>query len=389
MRLRSILSYIVRAVVLGLAIAFVLTIVWPDLLHLKTNSVEIRQALPTTASRPDFGPVSYAAAVETSAPAVVHIHTAKVVSVRRHSFLNEPLFERFFGRSLDDLITPQQRVETSLGSGVIMSDSGYILTNHHLIEGADEIQVSLRDGRTASASVIGKDPETDLAVLKLDLENLPAITVGQSEGLRIGDVVLAIGNPFGFGQTVTMGIVSATGRTKLGINTFENFIQTDAAINPGNSGGALIDANGNLVGINTAIYSRSGGSQGIGFAIPVSLAQNVLQDIIQHGRALRGWLGIEARAITPELARSLGLLDTRGVLVVGILRDGPAHQAGLQPGDVILTIDDKTIAEAGDALLAISSRKPGSRIKLHITRNDIELDLEAVAIERPPRTRLR
>ncbi|TDJ64670.1 MAG: PDZ domain-containing protein [Proteobacteria bacterium] len=389
MRLRSILSYIVRAVVLGLAIAFVLTIVWPDLLHLKTNSVEIRQALPTTVSRPDFGPVSYAAAVENSAPAVVNINTAKVVSVRRHSFLNEPLFERFFGRSLDDLITPQQRVETSLGSGVIMSDSGYILTNHHLIEGADEIQVSLRDGRTASASVIGKDPETDLAVLKLDLENLPAITVGQSEGLRIGDVVLAIGNPFGFGQTVTMGIVSATGRTKLGINTFENFIQTDAAINPGNSGGALIDANGNLVGINTAIYSRSGGSQGIGFAIPVSLAQNVLQDIIQHGRALRGWLGFEARAITPELARSLGLLDTRGVLVVGILRDGPAHQAGLQPGDVILTIDDKTIAEAGDALLAISSRKPGSRIKLHITRNDIELDLEAVAIERPPRTRLR
>lgn len=389
MRLRSILSYIVRAVVLGLAIAFVLTVVWPDLLHLKTNSVEIRQALPTTVSRPDFGPVSYAAAVENSAPAVVNINTAKVVSVRRHSFLNEPLFERFFGRSLDDLITPQQRVETSLGSGVIMSDSGYILTNHHLIEGADEIQVSLRDGRTASASVIGKDPETDLAVLKLDLENLPAITVGQSEGLRIGDVVLAIGNPFGFGQTVTMGIVSATGRTKLGINTFENFIQTDAAINPGNSGGALIDANGNLVGINTAIYSRSGGSQGIGFAIPVSLAQNVLQDIIQHGRALRGWLGFEARAITPELARSLGLLDTRGILVVGILRDGPAHQAGLQPGDVILTIDDKTIAEAGDALLAISSRKPGSRIKLHITRNDIELDLEAVAIERPPRTRLR
>ncbi len=389
MRLRSLLSYIVRAVVLGLAIAFVLTVVWPDLLHPKTDFVEIRQALPTTVSRPDFSPVSYAAAVENSAPAVVNVNTAKIVSVRRYSFLNDPLFERFFGRSLDDLITPQQRVETSLGSGVIMSDRGYILTNHHVIEGADEIQVSLRDGRTASASVIGKDPDTDLAVLKVDLENLPAITVGQSEGLRIGDVVLAIGNPFGVGQTVTMGIVSATGRTKLGINTFENFIQTDAAINPGNSGGALIDANGNLIGINTAIFSRSGGSQGIGFAIPVSLAQNVLQDIIEHGRALRGWLGIEARAITPELARSLELLDTRGVLVVGVLRDGPAHQAGLQPGDVILTIDDKTIAEASDALLAISSRKPGSRIKLHIARNDTELDLEAVAIERPSRPRLR
>jgi Do/DeqQ family serine protease len=389
MRLQSILSYIVRAVVLGLAIAFVLTIVWPDLLHPKTDSVEIRQAVPPAISRPDFGPVSYAAAVENSAPAVVNINTAKVVAVRRHSFLNEPLFERFFGRSLDDLITPQQRVETSLGSGVIMSDSGYVLTNHHVIEAADEIQVSLRDGRTASASVIGKDPETDLAVLKVDLENLPAITVGQSEGLRIGDVVLAIGNPFGVGQTVTLGIVSATGRSKLGINTFENFIQTDAAINPGNSGGALIDANGNLVGINTAIFSRSGGSQGIGFAIPVSLARNVLQDIIEHGRALRGWLGIEARAITPELARSLGLSDTRGVLVVGVLRDGPAHQAGLQPGDVILTIDDKTIVEAGDALLAISGRKPGSRIRLGVARDKTELELEAMAAERPSRTQSR
>jgi Do/DeqQ family serine protease len=327
--------------------------------------------------------VSYAAAVENSAPAVVNINTAKVVAVRRRSFLNDPLFERFFGRSLDDLITPR-RVKT-LGSGVIMSDRGYILTNHHVIEAADEIQVSLRDGRTASASVIGKDTETDLAVLKVELEDLPAITVGQSEGLRIGDVVLAIGNPFGVGQTVTMGIVSATGRTKLGINTFENFIQTDAAINPGNSGGALIDANGNLVGINTAIFSGSGGSQGIGFAIPVSLARNVLQDIIKHGRALRGWLGIEARTVTSELARSLGLAATRGVLVVGVLRDGPAHQAGLQPGDVILTIDDKTIAEAVDALLAISGRKPGSRIKLHIARNDVELDLKAVAIERPSR----
>lgn len=389
MRLQSILSYIVRAVVLGLAIAFVLTIVWPDLLHPKTDSVEIRQAVPTVISRPDFGPVSYAAAVENSAPSVVNINTAKVVAVRRHSFLTEPLFERFLGRSLDDLITPQQRVETSLGSGVIMSDSGYILTNHHVIEAADEIQVSLRDGRTASASVIGKDPETDLAVLKVDLENLPAITVGQSESLRIGDVVLAIGNPFGVGQTVTMGIVSATGRSKLGINTFENFIQTDAAINPGNSGGALIDANGNLVGINTAIFSRSGGSQGIGFAIPVSLARNVLQDIIEHGRALRGWLGIEARAITPELARSLGLSDTRGVLVVGVLRDGPAHQAGLQPGDVILTIDDKTIAQAGDALLAISARKPGSRIRLRVARDETELELEAMAAERPSRPRSR
>ena len=304
MHLRSILSYIVRGVVLGLAIAFVLTVVWPDLLNPKTGSVEIRHALPTSVSRRDLGPVSYAVAVEKSAQAVVNINTAKVVTVRRHPFLNEPLFERFFGRSLDDLITPQQRVETSLGSGVIMSDSGYILTNHHVIEAADEIQVSLRDGRTTSASVIGTDPETDLVVLKVDLENLPAITVGQSEGLRIGDVVLAIGNPFGVGQTVTMGIVSATGRTKLGINTFENFIQTDAAINPGNSGGALIDANGNLVGINTAIIGPSGGNVGIGFAIPINMARRVMAQLVAHGEMRRGRLGVATQDLTPDLAGS-------------------------------------------------------------------------------------
>lgn len=387
MSLRRVLLYIARIVTLGLAVAFIVTVIRPDLLRRERPPVEITQAESVVALRPSQGPVSYAAAVEKSAPAVVNINTAKVA--RGHPFFDDPWFRRFFGRDLDDLITPRTRVETSLGSGVVMSTRGYILTNHHVVETADEIQVSFRDGRMAAARVVGTDPETDLAVLKVDFENLPAITVARSESLRIGDVVLAIGNPFGVGQTVTMGIVSATGRNKLHINTFENFIQTDAAINPGNSGGALIDAHGHLVGINTAIYSRSGGSQGIGFAIPVSLATRVLQDIIQHGRPLRGWLGIEARAITPELARTLKLPDDKGVVVVSILRNGPAHVAGLQPGDVILSIDGKPIAGADDALLAISSHRPGSRVKLRIARNGAEFELEAIAIERPTRPPLR
>jgi serine protease DegS len=233
------------------------------------------------------------------------------------------------------------------------------------------------------AKVVGSDPETDVAVLKIDLKRLPVMTLGHSDNLRVGDVVLAIGNPFGVGQTVTMGIVSATGRNKLGINTFENFIQTDAAINPGNSGGALIDAEGNLVGINTAIFSRSGGNQGIGFAIPTSLAQSVMQEILEHGRPLRGWLGIEAQMITPQIARALELNDTTGVVVVGVVRGGPAHSAGLQPGDVLVAIDGRKITEAREALLTISGHKPGSRVKMEILREGKSMTLEATAIERP------
>jgi Do/DeqQ family serine protease len=269
-----------------------------------------------------------------------------------------------------------------------MSEQGFILTNHHVIQGADAIQVSLQDGRMAQAKLVGSDPDTDVAVLKIDLKKLPVITLGHSDNLRVGDVVLAIGNPFGVGQTVTMGIVSATGRNKLGINTFENFIQTDAAINPGNSGGALVDAEGNLVGINTAMFSRSGGYQGIGFAIPTSLAEDVMKEILQHGRPVRGWLGVEAQAITPQIARALELDDTRGVVVVGVVRDGPAHRAGMQPGDVIVAIDGKKIAEAREALIAISNRKPGSHVKLEVLRDGKTLTLEATAIERPARAAL-
>jgi Do/DeqQ family serine protease len=385
MAARRLLSFLLQAVILGLAIAFVAINLWPGLASREPPTVEIRQSAPS-GGRAASGPYSYAAAVEKASPAVVNINTAKVVTLQ-NPFFDDPVFRQFFGNA-DDLIGPRKRIETSLGSGVIMSEQGYILTNHHVIRGADAIQVSLQDGRVTQARVVGSDPDTDVAVLKIDLKRLPVITLGHSENLRVGDVVLAIGNPFGVGQTVTMGIVSATGRNKLGINTFENFIQTDAAINPGNSGGALIDAEGNLVGINTAIFSRSGGYQGIGFAIPTSLAQAVMTDILEHGRPQRGWLGLEAQAITPQIARALDLEDTEGVIVVGVVRGGPAHRAGLQAGDVIVSIDGKKITEAREALLAIASRRPGDRIQLKVRRDGQELALVATAIERPARAAL-
>jgi Do/DeqQ family serine protease len=384
--MKSNVRFVVQAVILGLAVAFVLTLIWPSLRQSRTDTapvVSIRESGQQPAPlMQSVGPVSYAAAVDRAAPAVVNINTAKVVTVRPNPFFEDPVFRQFFGGG-DQIMRPRQRVETSLGSGVIVSDKGYILTNNHVIAGADAIQVSLRDGRTADARVVGSDPETDLAVLKIDLSKLPTITLGQSEQLRIGDVVLAIGNPFGVGQTVTMGIVSATGRSHLGINTFESFIQTDAAINPGNSGGALVNAQGNLVGINTAIFSRSGGYQGIGFAIPTSMAKTVLEDIIQHGRPLRGWLGIDARMVTEEIARQLGIEPTGGLVVTGVVRGGPAHRAGVQPGDLILSIDGKEITEARDALIAISSRRPGAKVTMKIRRNGKEMTLQMTAIERP------
>ena len=387
MHWRNTFSYLAQAIVLGLALAFVVTYFWPELARREAPAVEIRQTPPGAVKRSANGPSSYALAVDRASPAVVNINTAKVVTVRPQPFFDDPIFRQFFGDT-NNLIRPRKRVETSLGSGVIMSEQGYILTNHHVIQGADKIQVSLQDGRITQAKVVGSDPDTDIAVLKIDLKKLPVITLGRSDDLRVGDVVLAIGNPFGVGQTVTMGIVSATDRNKLGINTFENFIQTDAAINPGNSGGALIDAQGNLIGINTAIFSRSGGYQGIGFAIPTSLAQSVMQDILQYGRPLRGWLGIEAQAITPQIAQALGLADSNGVVVIGIVRGGPAHRAGLQPGDVIVSIDGRKITEAREALLAISSRKPGDRIRLEVLRGDKPRTLSATAIERPARPAL-
>ena len=269
------------------------------------------------------------------------ISTTKEVPVQRSPLLSDPLFRRFFG---DQFGEDTQRA-ASLGSGVLVSATGFILTNHHVVDAADEIKVALSDGRTMLAKVVGIDPETDLAVLRVDAERLPAITFGRSEALRIGDQVLAIGNPFGVGQTVTSGIVSALGRSGLHINTFENFIQTDAAINPGNSGGALVDAHGDLVGINTAIYSRTGGSMGIGFAIPVSTAKAVLEQIVKSGSVTRGWIGVEVQEITPALAESFKLGDARGAIIAGVLRGGPADRAGVKPGDVLTAINGRAVSD--------------------------------------------
>ncbi len=380
MRLAKPLLFLAQAVALGLALAFIVMVFWPELIPRPT--VEIRETFAPAARL--TGPVSYAAAVEKAAPTVVNINTAKVVTVRTHPFFDDPFFRQFFGA--DNPGIPRKRLEQSLGSGVILSEQGYILTNHHVISGADTIQVSLRDGRSAAAKIIGSDPETDLAVLKIDLPRLPAIALGQSDRIRVGDVVLAIGNPFGVGQTVTMGIVSATGRNQLGISTFENFIQTDAAINPGNSGGALVDAYGDLIGINTAIFSRSGGSQGIGFAIPTSLAKGVMEQIIRHGRLVRGWLGFEAQALTSEMRATLGLDKAlEGVFVSGVIRGGPAHKAGMQPGDVIVAIDGAPIRDGREALSAISARRPGDAVKVEILREGKTVSLNAIAEQRPSR----
>ncbi|MDT8403510.1 Do family serine endopeptidase [Sulfuriflexus sp.] len=364
------------------ALIFVL-IFKPELLQGPAPVVEITEQAPAPALADEArnrGPVSYADAVERSAAAVVNIYTAKLVTEQRSPLLDDPFFRRFFG---DQLPAPRQRLETSLGSGVIMSPNGYILTNNHVIQGADEVRVALANGNTPLATVIGTDPETDLAVLKINYIRLPAITLGKSDALRVGDVVLAIGNPFGVGQTVTLGIVSATGRSQLGINTFENFIQTDAAINPGNSGGALINAHGQLVGINTAIFSKTGGSQGIGFAIPAALARDVMEQIIENGHVVRGWLGVEAQNLGPELAESFNLEAGAGVVIAGVLRRGPAEEAGLRPGDILTHINDAHIDSSFTLLNTIAAHKPGETLVLRILRDGKELELSAKVAERP------
>ena len=389
MQLYKSLSFIMQAITIGLAIAFVVVLMKPEWVQQgRERTVEIHEiSRPAPASPTPTvagGPVSYADAVASAAPGVVNIHTAKLVTTRRHPLMDDPFFRHFFG---DQFGVPRQQVQTSLGSGVIISAQGLVLTNHHVIDGADEIQILLHDGRSTRAEVVGVDPDTDLAVLRVGLDKLPAMTVGASERMRVGDVVLAIGNPFGVGQTVTLGIVSATGRNQLGINTYEDFIQTDAAINPGNSGGALINAHGELVGINTAIYSRSGGSQGIGFAIPVELAKDVLQQIVEKGRVVRGWLGIEAQDLTPALADSFGLDSRRGTVVAGILRGGPADRAGLRPGDVITRLNERDIANAREAMNRIARQAPGSQLKIEGVREGKPFTTEAEVGERPPAQR--
>jgi len=342
---------------------------------------EIRQAAPLSRGQ---GPVSYSAAVEQAAPAVVNVYSSRVVEREAHPLMSDPFFRQFFG----DELPSQRRLLSSLGSGVIVSSDGYVLTNHHVIDGADEIQVALRDGRETLAEVIGTDPESDLAVLRIELEALPVIALSDSEEVAIGDVALAIGNPFGVGQTVTMGIVSATGRSHLGLNAYEDFIQTDAAINPGNSGGALVNAEGALIGINTAIFSRSGGSQGVGFAIPTRLASSILDDLVTQGRVIRGWLGIEAQEMTPELAASFGLNVPRGVVIAGVVPQGPAARAGLRPGDVLLEVDGRPILDARVAMGEIAAIEPGAELPLTVVRGGKTHSVTLEVGERPtPRGR--
>ena len=363
-----------------LAVLFVVATLKPEWLPARSvASVEVSQAPLPAASDARVKALSYSDAVRKAAPAVVSVFTSKEVRRPRNPFMNDPLFRHFFGDRFED----EAQRAFSLGSGVIISPKGYILTNQHVVEAADEIEVALSDGKKLTAKMVGNDPETDLAVLHVDAQNLPAITLGQAENMKVGEVVLAIGNPLGVGQTVTMGIVSALHRTGLRINTFENFIQTDAAINQGNSGGALIDASGNLVGINTAILSQSGGSIGIGFAIPVSTAKQVMEQLIATGAVTRGWVGVELQEITPELAESFKLGSTAGVLVAGVQRGSPADSAGMKPGDIVLSVDGKPVRDPDSMRNLIVALTPGKQTALGVRRGQANLELQVTVGKRP------
>jgi len=366
-----------QVVTVLVAVWFVVTTLKPEWLNQRSsmaNGVTLIEAVPSASGLVLPGSLSPAAKV--ASPAVVSIATTQAKAPKQN-FQNDPWFRFFYGEREDE--TPQQ----GLGSGVIVSPEGYILTNNHVIEGAQEIQVTLSDSRRVIAKVIGTDPDTDLAILRITLDRLPVITLGNSDNAQVGDRVLAIGNPFGVGQTVTSGIVSALGRNQLGINTFENFIQTDAAINPGNSGGALVDVNGHLIGINTAIYSRSGGNMGIGFAIPVSTARQVLEGIVRDGQVTRGWVGIEPMELTPELAETFGLKSTEGVIVTAVLQNGPAANAGLRPGDLLQKVAGQPVRTVGELLTQIAALAPGKSVKLDVMRRQQSMTLEVTPAQRP------
>ena len=374
-----------QACTLCLAVLFVVATLRPDLLPRlagKANSVVLVQqtAAPVAAGTDGAAHVtSFSEGARKAMPAVVNIYSSKAVKAR-NPVLDDSLLQRLFPDFAQRV--PARRA-TNLGSGVIVAPDGYVLTNHHVVEGADDIELVLSDGRQVRARIRGSDPESDLAVLKADGENLPAITFGESETLQVGDVVLAIGNPFGFGNTVTLGIVSALGRNHLGINRFENFIQTDAAINPGNSGGALVDSSGRLVGINSTIYSQTGTSTGIGFAIPVSLARSVLEQIIKDGEVTRGWLGIEPQAVTREVAQALALDQNEGVLIRTLQRDGPAARAGVQPRDVVLEIAGQPTPDVPQLLARIAELPPGSAARLKLWRDGKSLEMDVTVGKRP------
>ena len=378
-----------QTVTVSLAVLFVVSTLKPEWLGKPVgagaNIVALRETAGTDS--PATGSASYRDAAQKALPSVVHVYTAQKIRAPRHPLIDDPVFRHFFG----DVPETQGQTKSGLGSGVIVSASGYILTNFHVVDGADQIEVALQDGRNLNARLVGGDPESDLAVLQIEPGKaelkLPAVTLGQMDNVVVGDVVLAIGNPFGVGQTVTMGIVSALGRSHLGINTFENFIQTDAAINPGNSGGALIDSRGNLVGINTAIYSRSGGSLGIGFAIPISTAKNVMEQIIASGTVTRGWIGVEVQEITQELAESFGLLEPTGALIAGVQRGSPADAGGIKPGDILVAVDGKPVKDPQVMLELIARQKPGETVAFQLRRQKGLIDTAIRIGKRPPQRR--
>jgi serine protease DegQ len=370
-----------------LAVLFVVSTLRPDLLtwSARSNVVTVKEK-ESQAEAPARVTTSFSDAARKAMPAVVNIFTSQEVKRPRHPFMDDPVFRYFFGEP--PTAGPERRA--GLGSGVIASEQGYILTNNHVIESVDQIEVALADSRKVPAKVVGTDPETDLAVLKIDVKNLPSITFAKTDQVRVGDVVLAIGNPFGVGQTITLGIVSGLGRTHLGITTFENFIQTDAAINPGNSGGALVDAAGNLVGINTAIYSQSpqGASIGIGYAIPASTARQVMEQIIQKGSVIRGWIGVGVQDVTKEIADSFKLAVPGGVLITQVERGGPADKAGVRLGDVLLRVNGRAVGDTTGMLNMIAALQPGEQVRLKLARNQSESEL-SITIGRRPRPAMR
>jgi Do/DeqQ family serine protease len=379
-----------QAVTVSLALLFVVATLKPEWLQRRPGQMLLPEIVsivsaPVASATPASAALSgYSSAARKAAPSVVSVTAVKAPARNQHA--DDPWF-RFFFREGAQREQPQRQPERGLGSGVIVSPEGYLLTNNHVIEGASDIEVQLADGRTATAKVIGADPETDVAVLRIELDQLPAVTFGDVDQLQVGDIVLAIGNPFAVGQTVTSGIVSALGRKGLGINTFENFIQTDAAINPGNSGGALVDVSGNLVGINTAIFSRTGGSLGIGFAIPANAARQVMESLIRDGTVTRGWIGVEPRDLTPEIAQTFGLPVKDGVLITGVLQNGPASNGGLRPGDVVVKVAGVDVSNTQQLLSAVAGLKPNTDAVIGVQRGDRALELTLQVAQRPRQMR--
>lgn len=373
-----------QAVTLCLGLLFIVSSLRPDWLA-AFKADPIANTVSQQGAAPIAAIPSFADAVARAAPSVVNIYTAKHVNVPSGPQFEDPLLNYLFK---DMPGFEERRRTTSLGSGVIVSADGYILTNFHVVEAADDIDVALNDGRSARAELVGADPESDLAVLKVDLAGLQAIRLADNpQALRVGDIVLAIGNPFGVGQTTTMGIVSGVGRNRLGINIFENFIQTDAAINPGNSGGALVDAQGGLVGINTAIYSETGGSLGIGFAIPAAAALTIMEQIRDTGAVTRGWLGVEPQDLSPDLIKAFKLPTDKGVIIASVLRDGPAWQAGIRVGDIIVSVNDKALRDSVALLNSVAPIAPGTKVKVQLLRDAKSREVEVVVGSRPAAVR--